>query len=163
MRTIAAVAAATLICVTGMAAPALAAAPQLATWRSVEILAPLNARADPIATLDAVACTGPGSCAGGGSYQAKSGALEPMVVAEAGGLWKRAQELSLPANAFAANPDAAVTSIACTGAGSCVAVGGYTYDSAGLSHAFTAAETRGVWARARQVTQPANATQASNA
>jgi hypothetical protein len=161
MRTIAAVAAATLISVTGMAAPALApalaATPQVATWRAVEILAPLNARANPIATLDAVACTGPGSCVGGGSYQAKSGALEPMVVAEAGGGWKRAQELSLPANAFAANPDAAVASIACTGAGSCVAVGGYASDSDGHSHAFTAAETRGVWARARQVTLPANA------
>jgi len=153
----AAVVMATLTSVTGMAAPALATTHLAATWRSVEILAPLNASADPVATLDTVACAGPGSCAGGGSYESRSGAIEPMVVAEPSGIWKRAQEVSLPANAFAANPDAAVSSMACTGAGSCVAVGGYAYDSAGDVHAFTVAESKGAWARARQVTLPANA------
>lgn len=162
MRTMAAVAAATLASVIGLAAPATAApAPAAtsaaATWGSVEILAPLNARADPVATLNAVACAAAGSCSGGGSYQAKSGAFEPMVVTQASGTWKRAQELSLPANAFAANPDAAVTSVACTSAGTCVAVGDYAYDSTGLGHAFTVAESRGSWARAQQITPPANA------
>jgi hypothetical protein len=153
----AAVAVAALTSVAGMAAPAFAVTPVAATWRAVEILAPLNARADPIATLDTVACAGAGSCSGGGSYQSSSGAFEPMVVAEASGVWDRARELSLPGNAFAANPDAAVRSMACTGTGSCVAVGGYSYDSTGRGHAFTAAESGGVWARARQVTLPANA------
>jgi hypothetical protein len=145
------------------AGPAAPAAPAAATWRSAEISAPLNASADPSATLDAVACAAAGSCSGGGSYQTKSGAFEAMVVAEVSGSWKRAQELSLPANAFAGNPVAAVSSVACTGAGSCVAVGGYGYDSDDASHAFTAAETNGVWARARQVTLPANTAHASDA
>jgi hypothetical protein len=157
MRTMAAVAMTTLVSVIGMAAPSLATTRVAATWRSVEILAPLNASADPVATLDTVACAGAGSCAGGGSYQSKSGAFEPMVVTEAGGVWERARELSLPANAFASNPDASVNGVACTGTGSCVAVGGYGYDSDGLSHAFTAAQSNGVWARAQQVTLPANA------
>jgi hypothetical protein len=157
MRTMAAVAAATLTFAIGAAAPAVTTTPLAATWRSAEILAPSNARADPVATLDAVACAAAGSCAGGGSYQSKSGAFEPMVVTEASGTWKRAQELSLPANAFVANPDASVASIACPSAGTCVAVGGYVYDSAGLGHAFTAAQSKGVWARAQQVTLPANA------
>jgi hypothetical protein len=157
VRTMATVAATTLMSVIGLAAPAAASAPVAATWRSAEILAPQNANADPVATLDTVACASARSCSGGGSYQAKSGAFEPMVVAEVAGIWKRAQELFLPANAFAANPDAAVTSMACTGAGTCVAVGGYAYDSAGLGYAFTAAESNGVWARAQQVKLPATA------
>ena len=153
----AAIGAAMLTSVTGLPAAGLAAAPRAVTWRSVEVLAPLNARADPIATLDTVACADAGSCAGGGSYESRSGAFEPMVVTEARGIWKRAQELRLPGNAFAANPDASVTSVACTGPGSCVAVGGYAYDSAALDHAFDVAESHGVWGRARQVTLPANA------
>jgi hypothetical protein len=163
MRALAAVAAAVVTSVIGVAVPGRASAPLAVTWRSVAVLAPLNARADPVATLDTVACAGAGSCAGGGSYQAKSGAFEAMVVTEAGGTWKRAQELLLPAGAFAANPDASVASVACTGAGSCVAVGGYTYDSAGHGQAFTAAESGGVWARARQVALPANAAPATDA
>jgi hypothetical protein len=162
MRTMAAVAAATLTSVIGMAAPALATTPVAATWRSVEILAPVNASADPVATLDAVACAGAAFCAGGGSYQAKSGAFEPMVVTEASGTWRRATELALPADAFAANPDAAVNSVACTGAGACVAVGGYTYDRSGDGHAFIAAESKAVWARAQRVTLPANANTRAN-
>jgi hypothetical protein len=156
MRTMAAVVAATLTSVIGVAAPALATT-SAATWRSVEIAAPLNASANPVATLDAVACAGAGSCAGGGSYQAKSGAFEPMVVTEASGTWRRATELALPADAFAANPDATVNSMACAGAEACLAVGGYTYDRAGDGHAFIAAESTGIWARAQRVTLPANA------
>jgi hypothetical protein len=157
VRTMAAVAGLALISLTGLAAPVMAAAPAAAAWRSVGILAPLNARANPVAALDTLACSGARSCAGGGTYQSRSGAFEPMVVTQTSGRWKRAQELLLPAGAFAANPDAAVSSIACTGTRSCVAVGGYAYDSAGRGHAFTAAESHGAWAHARQVTLPANA------
>jgi hypothetical protein len=163
MRTLAAAAAAVLTFVIGGAAPSRASAPSAVTWRSVEVLAPLNARADPVATLDTVACAGAGFCAGGGSYQSKSGAFEAMVVTEAGGTWKRAQELQLPVGAFAANPDASVASVACTGTGSCVAVGGYVYNRAGHGQAFTAAESGGVWARAQQVTLPANAARVTDA
>jgi hypothetical protein len=138
-------------------APAAATAAVAARWRLVEIAAPLNAKPDPVATLDAVACEGAGSCYGGGSYQSKSGAVEPMIAAQTRGVWRRARELLLPGNAFAANPDAAVSSVACTSSGSCVAVGGYAYDSDGLGHAFTAAESAGNWARGRPVTLPANA------
>jgi len=123
----------------------------------------LNARTSPVASLDAIACAGAGSCAGGGSYESKSGAFNAMVVAELGGRWARAQELRLPLNAFAANPLGQVSSVACTAVQSCAAVGSYEYSS-GNQHGFTAAESKGRWARARQVTLPANAaTQGSNA
>lgn len=135
------------------AAPAIAGA----AWRSTEILPPLNARTSPVASLDAVACAGTGSCAAGGSYESKSAAFNAMVVAESKGRWARAQELRLPLNAFAANPVAQVNSMACTGAGSCAAVGSYVYDRADNQHGFTAVESKGMWARARQVTLPANA------
>jgi hypothetical protein len=134
---------------------ALAAAGKV--WRSTEILPPSNARTSPVASLDAVACAAAGSCAGGGSYESKSGAFNAMVVAESRGRWARAQELRLPLNAFAANPVANVSSVACTAVQSCAAVGSYAYSSGGNQHGFTAAESKGRWARARQVTLPANA------
>ncbi len=126
-------------------------------WRSTEILAPSNALPSPQATLDAVACASPGSCAGGGMYESKAKAFEPMVVSESKGTWARPQELRLPSNAFVANPVAPVSSIACTAVQSCVAVGAYDYNNSGGQHGFIATESKGHWARAAQVTLPANA------
>src|SRR5258708_18510123 len=125
-------------------------------WRSTEILAPSNALASPQATLDAVACAGPGSCAGGGLYESKAKAFDPMVVSESKGTWARPQELRLPSNAFVANPVASVSSIACTAARSCVAVGAYDYNNSGGQHGFIATESKSGWGGASQVTLPAN-------
>jgi hypothetical protein len=126
-------------------------------WRSTEILAPSNALPSPQATLDAVACAGPGSCAGGGLYESKAKAFDPMVVSESKGTWARPQELRLPSNAFVANPVAPVNSIACTTVRSCVAVGAYDYNNSGGQHGFIATESKSGWGRASQVTLPANA------
>ena len=135
------------------AASAVAASP----WRSTEFLAPSNALLSPQATLAAVACAGPGSCAGGGMYESNVKAFDPMVVSESKGSWSRPRELKLPANAFVANPDAPVSSIACTAVQRCVAVGAYSYSNSGDQHGFIATESKGNWARASQVALPANA------
>jgi hypothetical protein len=134
-----------------------AAANSMTLWHSQEIKPPTNAAASPVVTLDAIACASPGSCDSGGSYETKSGAFESMVAAQSKGSWTQARELRLPSNAFAANPDSSVSSVSCPAVGSCVAVGNYTYDSAGNQYGFTAVESGGKWPRARQVPVPANA------
>ena len=125
------------------------------TWRATEIKLPANAAANQLSRLFAVACAGAAFCAAGGYYRDRSGASDAMVVTASNGRWGRAQELGLPANA-AANPDADVDSLACTAAGSCVAVGEYGYGSGAHDQAFIATASNGKWARARTAALPAN-------
>ena len=76
-----------------------------------------------------------------------------MVVSESRGRWGRAAELRLPSNAEV-NPLAEVNSVACTGTGSCVAVGYYNGDT--RFQAFIATESKGHWQRARLAPVPPN-------
>jgi cytochrome c551/c552 len=71
-------------------------------------------------------------------------------------VWPAASELALPSNANATNPDAAISSVSCTSAGTCVAGGSYV-DSSGVSQALVAPETDGSWGQASELTLPANA------
>lgn len=125
------------------------------TWRATEIKLPANAAANQLSRLFAVACAGAAYCAAGGYYRERSGTSDAMVVTAPHGTWGRAQELRLPANA-AANPDADVDSLACTAAGSCVAVGQYGYGSGTHDQALIATASNGKWARARTAALPAN-------
>jgi hypothetical protein len=79
-----------------------------------------------------------------------------MVASLPGGKWSPGQALRLPANAAAVHGFAAIYSVACTGARSCVAVGVYK-SKAGYQHGFIAAESKEGWGRANAVALPANA------
>ncbi len=102
-----------------------------------------------------VACTGPGNCVAVGHYIREGGDEEAMTVAETGGVWGAASEIELPADA-AANPDAALASVACPAAGSCVANGQYK-NEAGYRVAMVATDTGGSWGSASEIELPANA------
>ena len=123
--------------------------------RATEIRLPANAAAVGDSQLTAVACTGAGSCIAGGSYRARGGHYEPMVVAESGGTWARARAGSLPANS-ATSRNGDLEAAACTGAGSCEAIGSYT-DLSGKGQAMAIAEVQGRWRRAREIGAPADA------
>jgi hypothetical protein len=117
---------------------------------------PANSSAPASAQLGAVACTRSGFCEAVGSYQDSSGNEQTMALAKpAGGGWRQATEVAAPASA-AANPDAFMTAIACTGPGSCVAVGSYSV-SATRYAAMGAMESRGTWRRATGIAAPHNA------
>ena len=117
---------------------------------------PANSSAPGSAQLGAVACTHGGFCEAVGSYQDSSGNEQTMALAKpAGGGWRQATEVAAPASA-AANPDAFMTGIACTGPGSCVAVGNYSV-SATRYAAMGAIESRGSWRRATGIAAPHNA------
>jgi len=118
---------------------------------------PANAVATPSARLAAVACTRTGFCAAVGSYRDSAGRLEAMTLTKpARGRWMQAAEIPPPASAAASGPGAVMTGLACTGPGSCVAVGSYSA-GAGQQAAMGAVEVKGVWRRAAEIAAPPGA------
>jgi hypothetical protein len=124
--------------------------------RAITPRLPANAASPASADLDAVTCTSDGSCEAVGWYQDSSGASQTMTLAKpAVGAWRQAVEVLSPSNA-ADNPIAFMTGIACTGPGSCVAVGNYSV-SATQYAAMGAIESRGSWHRATDIAAPRGA------
>jgi hypothetical protein len=101
-----------------------------------------------------VACTEPSDCVAVGNYMNEGGSEEAMIVTETGGVWGTASEIKPPANA-AGDPEAALASVACPVAGSCVARGEYSNEH-GDREAMVVDETGGVWSPASDVKLPAN-------
>lgn len=118
---------------------------------------PGNFSSPASAQLNAVTCTHSGFCEAVGSFQDSSGGAQVLALAKpVGGTgWQPVSGIAAPANA-AANPDAVMTGIACTGPGSCVAVGNYSV-SASQYAAMGAIESRGAWHRATEIAVPRNA------
>ena len=99
------------------------------SWTATEAPLPENASADPvIGTLGSVACPSASSCVAAGTYD-DSSSLEGLLVTGLGTSWT-ATEAPLPENA-SASPNAALNSVACPSASSCVADGTYE-DSSGV-------------------------------
>lgn len=150
--------AATVLCAAGAFAvlgPVAAGIAATAPARhGVEIRPPLNAAPNPLATLLTVSCTGAGSCVAGGGYTDSASADQAMAVTGSHGSWRRALELRLPSDALAANPVASVSSVACTGAGSCAGVGGYQIQNG--FQALLITESGGTWGRGVKARLPGN-------
>jgi hypothetical protein len=117
---------------------------------------PANVSSPSSAQLEAVACARDGSCAAVGSYQDSSGNVQTMALAKpAAGPWRQATEIASPPNA-AANPDPFMTGIACSGPGTCAAVGNYSV-SPSKFEAMGASESRGTWHQATEIAAPRGA------
>jgi len=114
------------------------------------------------AVLDSVTCTSPGDCVAVGGYQDEGESRQAMIATESAGVWAKAHELELPTGAetVTGDQDAALESVACTGAGSCVAVGFYS-DGNSVDgedvQTMSAAETGGAWGRASELVLPGGA------
>jgi len=76
-----------------------------------------------------------------------------MAVTRSSGRWRRAIKMPLPASSHGAEFE----SVACTGVGSCVAVGELFTNAAFNGIAIRAVESHGRWARPVRVPAPANA------
>jgi hypothetical protein len=128
------------------------------TWgRARELRAPADASPIEPVYLDSLACPGLGSCVAVGTYQDKPLHGLVFVATESGGTWHQATQLILPKDANTTDPDASVVSVACSGVGSCVAVGSYV-DRMERLVPMSVAESGGTWARAQHVTRvPADA------
>ena len=95
----------------------------------VEASLPSNAGTVPNVVLNSVSCPSAGNCAAAGQYTDSSFHTQGLLLTESSGRWATGVGASLPANA-AANPDAALISLSCASAGSCIVAGVYD-DSSG--------------------------------
>jgi hypothetical protein len=143
---------------TGMA-PAARAVPGTAvvhgTWHQGQLVpgvAVLNAGGD--AAVTAVACTAPGYCTAGGYYTPAGTPPKPavgirrtFVATEVKGHWGTA--IGVPGTG--AGDLAAVTAVACTSPGNCVAGGYDGFASTGIFYGFVASEVNGLWHTAHRL------------
>jgi Bacterial Ig domain len=121
------------------------------------VKAPAGAPADPNAVLNAIACPAAGECVAVGQYTDSKGIKQAMVVDQADGTWAQAEMIASPAEPKAGPYGASLSSVACTAAGKCIAVGGYT-DSAGDLRPMQVTQTNGFWnSSATAVAIPAGA------
>ncbi len=129
------------------------------TWSRGQALAlPANASAFAGATLSEVTCVKDSSCAVFGSYYQRGGAIEALSAGERHGVWGRAVELAMPANADV-NPHVFLYGfggIACASSGNC-SVGGQYQAGNGEYEGFLANENGGVWEVAQELALPSGA------
>jgi hypothetical protein len=135
-----------------------AAAESAGSWAAEKLVQqPANSSPNPDAALLGVSCPAAGQCVAVGGYNAtRQHKPRPMATAQAGGSWLRAVQITLPGNA-SRNPHlgGSLDSVACTGAGSCVAVGSYVTRSPGRLLPMAVIESHGRWGSAHEVPLPA--------
>jgi hypothetical protein len=128
--------------------------------QAIQIILPKDAAGVPLPPPSippmSVACSGAGNCLAVSSYHNRLGRTVPMSVAQSSGTWRRAQHITrAPANS-ATLPDVTLTSVACTGTGTCTASGYYALKSGGLG-AMVMTRTGTRWISATQIRAPADA------
>src|SRR5262245_54041871 len=129
------------------------------TWaRARELRAPATAGSAGRVLLLSVACPKLGSCVAVGTFDDKAGHTRAMAVTESGGRWHQAIQIVLPKDAAGVPlPTIPPMSVACSGAGNCLAVSSYR-NRLGRTVPMSAAESSGTWRRAQHITRaPANA------
>jgi hypothetical protein len=124
--------------------------------RAVELQLPSNADTGLGGLAESVSCSRAASCVAVGNYRS-SGQFAGFTAAKSNGSWHRARQVRLPANA--GTTGASISGVSCTGPGSCVLAGNYT-DNHGHVRPMVATESKGVWARARELAVPAGASNA---
>ena len=115
---------------------------------------PAGASAAPSSALDSVSCRRAGDCTAVGWYTDQSGAIQGLLLTQAGGSL-RASEAALPAGA-AGEPNVSLSSVSCASPGDCTAVGDYT-DSSGNQLGLLLTQSSGGWGAGAQPQLPANA------
>lgn len=119
------------------------------TWGSAEPipgLAALNA-GDTVSDYVSISCTAANACTAGGSYTDSSQLHQAFLVDEVQGSWNSA--IAMPrSGSLPVGLPAAVTALACTSPGNCVAAGEYINGAQTAEETFLATETGGTWAGA---------------
>ena len=102
-----------------------------------------NVASNPNVTPEAVSCASSGDCTAVGYYEDASGDYQGLVLSSAAGSWGHAQEITLPANAYAQDADLFLYDVSCASAGNCEAVGSYDSSSTTQSTACSWANPEG--------------------
>ena len=124
-----------------------------------KLIAPAGAASDPGLTVNSVSCGAVGNCVAAGSYDDSKNFAQSFVDTEVRGVWQRAREVLLPANAMGASQLSEVHSVSCWSAGNCSAVGSYLDGTQPVGHSegMVVNEVRGSWTRAQEVRLPPDA------
>ncbi len=128
-------------------------------WKApVRLVPPPAASKNPSLTINSLSCATAGNCAAVGSFADTHSNGQSFVANEVRGVWKRAQEVTLP-GAPATNQNSEVHSVDCWSPGNCSAIGSYLDATQPTGHAqgLEVNEVRGKWGRARETVMPANA------
>ncbi len=123
------------------------------------LIAPAGSASDPGLTVNSISCGAVGDCVAVGSYDDNKNYAQSFIASESRGIWQRAREVVLPANAKGAAQLSEVHSVSCWSAGNCSAVGIYLDGTqpVGHSEAMVINEVGGTWSRAQEVLLPAGA------
>jgi hypothetical protein len=122
----------------------------------VEASLPADAATDASVLLPSVSCGSVGNCTAVGSYTNSSNNGAALLLTETAGVWGTGVAPSLPANAATTTAFAGLTSVSCSSADSCGAVGTYE-DSSGTGQGLLLTKTSGGWGTGLAATLPANA------
>ncbi len=109
-----------------------------------------------VGELSSVSCSPGGTCVAVGDYDFNTADFGVMAVTESHGKWQRAHAIQLPATAqdLPSPPD--LSSLSCTGVGSCTAAGSFG-NSRGREAPMIAVQSHGTWSRAQAArTLPSN-------
>jgi len=128
-------------------------------WRDpTNVIPPANAKVSYGVSVYDVSCGGPGACSAVGTYSDSAQNQLSFVVNEVGGVWQKATEVTLPANAAKSGQVSDVHSIACASVGNCSGVGAYSAASGSdtIQEALVVNEVAGHWTSAKEVALPAS-------
>jgi hypothetical protein len=118
---------------------------------------PANAAATNQETaVSSVSCSSAGNCTAVGSYLDSSGNTEGLLLTETAGAWSVGVEAALPPNAVTTGQSAGLSSVSCSSAGNCTAVGRYEVGP-DRNEALFLTETAGSWSAGVEASLPANA------
>jgi hypothetical protein len=129
------------------------------SYDGTAIVLPSDAATEPNVTLTGVSCGAAGVCAAVGSYENTLGQTEGLTLDETSGVFQAGHSVTPPPDA-AIDPLLRLTSVDCTTAGNCDAVGVYR-TTAGTTNGLAVTETNGVWGTATALPLPADASSTS--
>jgi PASTA domain-containing protein/List-Bact-rpt repeat protein len=129
---------------------------------AIEAALPANAAAQRSgASVASISCPSSGNCSAVGWYTDSSGETEGLLLTETAGSWAAGVEAVLPANVDPTRPDVYLTSVSCSSAGNCSAVGAYNDDTGtGVldnTEGLLLTETAGRWSAGVEAALPADA------
>lgn len=131
------------------------------TWGTgVKLTAPGDVMPSPFSgiSLTSVSCASAGDCSAVGHYLDSSDAGQGLLVGETGGTWGSGIRATPPANAGADGDGVRLSSVSCSSAGNCGAVGEYIDTSGGFAQeGLLLDESGGTWGTGVEAVLPGDA------
>jgi hypothetical protein len=123
-------------------------------WSSAgEVTMAQKANFNPFVSFAQLACSSLGNCVGVGSFIDASDVTEGFLVSQVRGVWRKGEEVPLPANASAFS-GASLSEVSCLTHSTCAALGTFISQTGALE-AMTTSGANGNWGRAVALAMPA--------